>query len=275
MPALSKACLAAGAVVLTAALLACSDGTARVGAATPPPLAGRVDYQVGGAYTPSGSTAIVVRDASAGPVPGKYNICYVNAFQTQPGTLPTWQKEHPDLVLTRGAAPVTDPDWPDEALLDTSTAANRRQLAGLLGNDLDGCAESGFDAVELDNLDSYLRSGKRLSSAGNLAMAGLLVHRAHALGLAVAQKNAPEIAAQARRQPGFDFVVAEECETFDECGAYTGAYGRRVIEIEYTDNGRAAFARACRERGGKISILLRDRDVARRGQPGYVSRWCP
>lgn len=241
---------------------------------TPPPVAGRVDYQLGGAYAPDARARIVVRDSTDAAVPGRYNICYVNAFQTQPGTLAAWRRDHPDLVLTRDGRPVTDPDWPDEAVLDTSTAARRSALADVVGRQLARCAQAGFDAVELDNLDSYLRSGGRLTPGDNVAMVALLAHRAHALGLAAAQKNAVEIGSAGRRKAGLDLAVAEECQVHDECDYYRGLYGRRVIEIEYTDNGRAAFEQACRERGSQISVLLRDREVVPRGRPGHVSRWC-
>lgn len=248
-------------------LASCSPGP------TPPPAAGRADYQIGGAYRPDDDVAIVIRDVSAAPVAGRYNICYVNAFQTQPGTLSRWLREHPGLVLTRGGAPVTDPDWPDEALLDTSTPANRSALAGVISQDLERCSRAGFDAVELDNLDSYLRSGGRISPADNAALAGLLARRAHSLGMAAAQKNAPEIG-DAGRRAGLDLAVAEECQVYDECDHYTRLYGRHVIEIEYTDNGVRAFEQACRARGDRISVLLRDRDVLPRGRRGHVARWC-
>lgn len=241
--------------------------------AAPPPVGARVDYQLGGAYEPDRGVDVVVRDAAASPVPGVYSICYINAFQTQPGTLAAWLSQHPGLVLTEGGRPVTDPDWPDEALLDTSTAANRADLAGIIGQDLARCARKGFDAVELDNLDSYLRSDRRLTPDDNVALVRLLAARAQALGLAAAQKNASDVG-EAGRSAGLGFVIAEECQVFDECGGYTRVFGRRVIEIEYTDNGPSAFEEACRARGSQVSVLLRDRGVVARGARGYVSRWC-
>ena len=49
------------------------------------PVNGNVDYQLGDAYTPPSGTQIVSRDHTADPASGIYNICYINAFQTQPG----------------------------------------------------------------------------------------------------------------------------------------------------------------------------------------------
>jgi hypothetical protein len=45
-----------------------------------------------------------------------------------------------------------------------------------------------------------------------------------------------------------------------------------VIEIEYT---RRAFDAACARRAGRISIVLRDRDVTPLGRPGAVEQHCP
>jgi hypothetical protein len=73
---------------------------------------------------------------------------------------------------------------------------------------------------------------------------------------------------------GFDFAIAEECQVYSECASYTRAYGRHVIEVEYTDNGRWYYRRACAARGNRISVILRDRDVLPRGHTGYVYRAC-
>ncbi|MEJ5946548.1 endo alpha-1,4 polygalactosaminidase [Pseudokineococcus basanitobsidens] len=242
---------------------------------TPPPVGARADYQLGGAYAPARGVGVVTRDRTEPPARGVYSVCYVNAFQTQPQEAAWWRRHHPDLLLRDGRGrTVEDEGWPGELLLDTRTAATRAGVAAVVGGWLDGCAAKGYRAVELDNLDSWLRSGGRLTTGGNLALAQLLARRAHARGLAVAQKNAPELTRSQVRTAGFDFAVAEECEVYDECDAYTAVHGRRVVEIEYTDNGRAAFRRACAERGGRVSVLLRDRDVVPRGEPGYVSQTC-
>jgi hypothetical protein len=239
-----------------------------------PPAGARPSYQLGGAFTPAAGVGIVDRDRHARPVPGTYSICYVNAYQAQPEELSWWRRRHRRLLLTRGGRPVVDAQW-DEQLLDTSTPAKRTELAAVLGGWIDGCARAGFQAVEPDNLDSWSRSGGLVTRGDNLALARLLIRRAHAAGLAIAQKNAAEVSSAGRRL-GFDFAVAEECQVYGECGAYTGAYGREVIEVEYSDNGGAKnFLAACRARGSQISLEYRDRDLLPRGAGGYVERWCP
>ncbi len=234
-----------------------------------PPVPARADYQLGGAYDPDPSVGIVVRDRTAEPVPGLYNICYVNAYQTQPDEADLWSGAAADLVLRDAVgAPVVDEEW-DELILDTSTSAKRQRLADVVGPWVDGCAAAGFQAVELDNLDTWTRSGGRLKASDNLAYASLLVSRAHGAGLVVAQKNAAGLGSQGRAA-GFDFAVAEDCQVWSECDAYTEVYDA-VIEVEYTDR---ALTAACAARGSAVSVLRRDLDLVPRGERGYVARWC-
>lgn len=238
-----------------------------------PPAGARFSYQLGGAYRPAAGVRIVDRDRHDAPARGRYSICYLNAFQAQPDELRWWHRRHPGLLLRRHGHLVVDADW-GEVLLNVGTSARRRAVARIEYGWIDGCARAGFQAIEADNLDSYTRSHHLLSAADALAFARLLIGRAHRDGLAIAQKNAAGLSAAAHRA-GFDFAVAEECEVYRECGSYTRVYGREVIEIEYTDEPAAAFARACRERGRSISITRRDRDLLPAGSTGHVEQWCP
>lgn len=239
---------------------------------TLPPTGGVADYQLGGAYKPSSKVEIITRDRSDPAVRGLYSICYINSFQTQPGQLRWWKKKHPHLLLRDSLGRlVHDREWPDEVLLDIRSGKKRAALAKINRGWFDRCRRDGYTAVEPDNLDSWTRSRKLIKSAHTVTYAKQLVRQAHQSRLAIAQKNAPQLS---RRNIGFDFAVAEECEVYRECGRYTQAYGTRMIEIEYTDNGRSAYKRACRARGGEASILLRDRDVVRRGARGYSYKTC-
>ena len=242
---------------------------------TAPPVHGRFDYQIGGSYTPRADVRIVDRDRHSKPAPGVYSICYVNAFQTQPEENGWWLKHHPDLLLRNAKGKlVQDPGWPGESLFDTSTSAKRAALMKVHGRWLDYCAMKGFRAVEPDNLDSWTRSHGLLTKAENLAFAKLLVVRGHHDGLAMAQKNTTELGSAGKSTAHFDFALAEECQVYTECGSYTSVYGRHVIEIEYTDNGRKAFTAACKARGSRISVILRDRDVVKRGRSAYRYSVC-
>ncbi|MDF2508269.1 MAG: hypothetical protein K0Q52_2128 [Microbacterium sp.] len=236
-----------------------------------PPSGATPDYQLGGAYEPAPDVGIVGRDRGAEPAEGMYSICYVNGFQTQPGEFDSWPD---DLLLQHDGEVVFDPDWPDEALLDTSTAERRERIAAAVTPWIDGCADAGFDAVEFDNLDSYSRSDEALSLDDNLALATLFVDAAHAAGLAAGQKNAAEDAAVLREQAGFDFAVTEECAVYTECGAYSAIYGDHVIDIEYADELPRSFAEMCADDDSPASMVLRDRDLVTPGTEGYVFETC-
>jgi hypothetical protein len=231
-------------------------------AVAPLPVGTDVDYQLGGARPVPAHVGIVVRDRRAAPVAGKYNVCYVNAFQTQPDERRFW-RAHWWLVLKRDGRPLVDQAW-GEWLLDTRTPAKRARLAVIVGRWIDGCAGSGFAAVELDNLDSWSRSHGEIRRRHNKALARLLVARAHRAGLAVAQKNWAEWDG---RVAGFDFAVAEECGRWHECGEYVAHYGRKVLVVEYR---RVDFERTCARWGDQLAIVLRDRDLL----PDGTRRWC-
>jgi hypothetical protein len=262
---------AIGAIVAT--LMSASTVGMAPAPRTPPVDAG-FDYQLGAAYALPGGVSVVTRDRTARPAADAYDICYVNGYQTQPGELGWWRRTHRSLLLRDGGRLVHDPGWPGEVLLDTSTAAKRRQIAQVVGGWIAGCARDGFDAVEPDNLDSYTRSRRLLDRTGALALAGLLAGRAHREGLAIAQKNLAGLTRARRIAVGFDFAVSEECSVWHECGAYRRAYRRHVIEIEYTDNGRAAFRRSCRDHGDAWSIVLRDRMLRTPASPHYAYASC-
>jgi len=244
-----------------------------------PPTAGAFDYQLGAAYELAGGVDVVVRDATSEPVPGAYSVCYVNGFQTQPGEEQLWLEDHPDLVLRDAdGEPVVDPDWPDELVLDPSTAAQRDGILAVLGPVVTGCADAGFDAVEIDNLDTWTRfddpATGRIDEDGALALAAAYVGLAHDAGLAVAQKNAAEIAAVAHDDLGFDLAVTEECAAYDECAAYTDVYGDHVLQVEYTDALPVPFAQVCAREDRAPLTVLRDRDLVGPDDAAYAREQC-
>ena len=274
---------AAGVALLLAAALVlagCTGGSAppspgaddRSATVTPPPVGALPDYQLGGAYDPPEAVGIVGRDRSAEPAAGRYSLCYVNGFQTQPGELTDWPE---DLLLRDGGDVVFDPDWPDEALLDTGTAEQRSRIAAIVRPWIEGCAAAGFQAVEFDNLDSFSRSAGALTLEDNLALAEVFVDAAHDAGLAAGQKNAAEHAAALRERAGFDFALTEECAAYAECAGYAEVYGDHVIDIEYTDQLPRSFAELCADPESPSSMVLRDRDLVTPDDPGYVFALCP
>jgi hypothetical protein len=229
---------------------------------TLPPVGTDWDYQLGGARPVPAHVGIVERDRLAHPVAGRYNVCYINGFQTQTNEKRFWHR-HWALVLKDRGRPVVDSVW-GEWLLDIRTAAKRDALARIMGRWTRGCAAHGFQAVEYDNLDSFSRSHHLISKADARRYAALLVRRAHAAGLAAAQKNWAEWNGTT---VGFDFAVAEQCGQYHECDRYVAHYGRHVLAVEYRD---AAFRRTCARWSDVIAVVRRDVELTRHG----VRRWC-
>lgn len=249
--------------------------SATTGVALPQEYAG-FDYQLGGPYPPPEGVSIVERDRTATPAGLGYDICYVNGFQTQPSESHEFARQHPELVLHADGGPLVDPGWPDEYLFDTSSVAKRDALAAIVGAWIRGCKKSGFDAVEIDNLDSYTRSHGALTVDDNMALAAQYAHLAHDAGLAIAQKNTADQTARLKKA-GYDFAVTESCHFYAECDAYTSAYVV-VLDIEYTDEMTGhAFDDACRDsvRSPRAPVMiLRDHDLVAPGDDGYTYRAC-
>lgn len=262
----SRLIAAAAAAAITAATALILMPTAAEAAVTLPPTHAKFDYQIGGAYTPPAGVQVVTRDRTASPAAGLYNICYVNAFQVQPGEQSQWDS---DLLLRDSAGRlVIDEDW-GEPLLDIRGAKAARVAAKVNGW-IDGCATKGYKAIEPDNYDSYERSKSLITKAQARTYLKLLADHAHLKNLAIAQKNTVELA-QYRTSVGLDFAVAEECGQYEECGDYVDYFGNNVIVIEYTNGGRT---KACSGFGSTLSIVQRDVDVSTPGTSGYVRKTC-
>jgi hypothetical protein len=245
--------------------------TATTAAYTTPPENATFDYQLGGAYTPPSGVTVVSRDYTASPAAGIYNICYVNAFQTQPDAQSWWEKNHPELLLRdKNGDLVEDEDW-GEIMLDYSTDAKRTALTTVVGGWIDTCASKGFKAVEPDNLDTYTRVDGLLTEDQAVAYAAKLSAYAHNKGLAIGQKNTAELSTAKAKTAGFDFAVAEECGEWDECDEYTRTYGNKVLVIEYSQSG---FTKACASHGSKLSVVQRDVAVSAPGSKTYVWKAC-
>jgi glycosyl hydrolase family 114 len=238
-----------------------------------PPANAVWDYQIGGPYTPVAAVGIVDRDHTAAAAAGKYNICYVNGYQTQPGESKSWPTAA--LLKDKNGKLVEDKEWPGEYMVDTRTATSRTAIMSVVGAWIDSCASKGFKAVEVDNLDSFTRDpSKQSTEAGNMALAKQLVERSHGKGLAIGQKNTVELAGKGR-STGFDFAVVESCQVYKECNGYTDVYGTQVYEVEYVEEGGLNnFNAACKARGAKISITYRDVLVKPSGQSGYTFKYC-
>ena len=170
--------------------------------------------------------------------------------------------------------PVVDPGWPDELLLDMSTDDRRGAITSVVGDVIEGCATAGFDAVEIDNLDSYSRSAGRLTLDDAVDLVSRYAAVAHEAGLAIAQKNTAELGVRGRDEAGLDFAVVEECHRWDECSAYTQVYGDAVIDVEYADDLRGSFSDVCADSATPVSTVMRDRALVTPHRSGYVFAHC-
>ena len=232
-------------------------------AIAPLPTGTDVDYQLGGAASAPANVGIVVRDRAEQPQAGRYNVCYVNGFQTQENERAFWLKRPALILRERSGAPVIDEAW-GEFLLDLRTPDKRKRIAKIVTRWTKGCAKHGFDAVEYDNLDSFTRSHRLLTRKDALKFARLLTKGAHRNGLAAGQKN---LAGFDGHRVGYDFAVSEECGHYDECAAYVDDFGDQVLMIEY---GAGDFEATCDGYGDTHAVVLRDRDLT----PEGVHQWC-
>lgn len=226
-----------------------------------PPAGAAFDYQLGGdGPLPEGVT-VVARDWQGGTPAGGavYDICYVNAFQSQPDV------EWPAEVVSDAE----DPEWPGEFAIDLSTPGNRGLAAAAVERMIEQCAAQSFDAVEFDNLDTFTRFPQLgFGRAEAVEYATTLVGLAHVRGLAAGQKNSVELLGQ---PIGFDFAVVEQCGEYDECEAFADAFGSLVFAIEYTDEGLAA---ACASLGDDASVIRRDLGLSPLGAEDHVYETC-
>ena len=246
-----------------------TGGTSSTTKVTLPTANASWDYEIGGIYTPPSGVKVVSRDRNSAPAALLYNICYVNGFQIQPDEESFWTGQHPTLILRDSAnKPVVDTAW-NEMLLDTSTAAKRTELAAIVGGWITKCKTDGFNAVEIDNLDSYSRSSGLLTPANNIAFMAQLSAVAHQNGLAIAQKNSSELLGSVATM-GTDFAVVEECNRYSECDTYTAAYGTLVFIIEYRLQD---FQTGC-TKYPQLSIVLRDLNVSTPSSSSYVYQGC-
>jgi hypothetical protein len=187
---------------------------------------------------------------------GVLAICYVSV-----GTLEDWRADaaaFPSEVL--GAAYA---GWPGERFLDI-----RRLdlLLPLMEARFRRCAEAGFGAVEPDNIDLHINdTGFPIAAEDVLAYVRALAQTAHGLGLRIAQKNAPDLAAALA--PQLDFAMTENCLADGWCAAMApyGRAGKAVLAAEY-DVPRDRRAALCdRAPAAGLSLLFVDRSLDRPG----------
>lgn len=179
-------------------------------------------------------------------------ICYVSV-----GSFENWRPDvdaFPKEVLGKDYEGWSGEKWLDIRRIDL--------LAPIMRDRLDLCAAKGFDAVEPDNMEIYTNdTGFPLTYDDQLRYALWLAEEAHQRGLAIGQKNAPDMTHDL--VDVFDFAILEDAFYYDwaeDMKPYSGA-GKAVFAAEYTDM-TGDFENACRQSQRlKFSTILKRRDL--------------
>ncbi len=150
-------------------------------------------------------------------------ICYIDVG--------TWESWRPDAKrFPRSVLGATN-GWPGERWLDVRRLA---VLEPIIKARLEMCAKKRFDAVEPDNIDAWQNStGFPITAAQQLTYNKWVAGEAHALGLAVFQKNDPDQAKSL--EPHFDGMLDEQCNEYAQCSLlapYRAAH-KPVLNAEY------------------------------------------
>lgn len=196
---------------------------------------------------PDGVTAA---DVAALTARGVAPICYVSV-----GTVEEWRDDAasfpPDLV---GRA---YDGWPGERFLD---ARRIEDLLALMAPRFARCAALGFVAIEADSIDlHHNETGFPIGAAEALAYARAVAGLAHGMGLAISQKNAPDLIPDLVGV--MDFMVSENAvaDGWHALAAPYLAAGKPVFAIEYAPD--AAARRVICAQGGDLSITFKRRDL--------------
>ncbi|MDA1001998.1 MAG: endo alpha-1,4 polygalactosaminidase, partial [Chloroflexi bacterium] len=165
---------------------------------------------------------------------GRGVICYFSA-----GSHEDWRADAAAFPADVIGEPLGD--WEGERWLDIRSPT----VMAVLTSRLDLAGERGCDGVEPDNVDGFANdTGFPLTERDQIAFNRALADAAHARGLAVALKNAPELIPAL--VDVFDFAVTEQCHEQGWCEDVAPfiAAGKPVFDAEYTGDEAEATALA-------------------------------
>jgi endo-alpha-1,4-polygalactosaminidase (GH114 family) len=153
-------------------------------------------------------------------------ICYISVG--------SWEDKRPDADQFPEEVLGNDYEgWPGERWLDIRRID---LLSPIMLARLDLCQSKGFDGVEPDNIDIHEnRTGFPLTYQDQLTYARWLADAAHARGLAIGLKNAPDMVADSL--PFLDFAITEDAYYYgwvDQMLPFITA-GKAIFAAEYTD----------------------------------------
>ena len=192
---------------------------------TPPPVNAPFDYQIGGAYPPRRRSRRRPRPARRRPRPASYDVCYVNAFQTQPDEATWWKTNHDDLLLRRRRAPTWSTASGTRCCSTRRPRRSARRCARVVGGWIDGCRRSGLQRGRARQ--------PRLATAGAQAADQAGQHRLRQAARRARARGGPGDRAEERpptrrrtaSASGFDFAIAEECQATTSAATTPSAYG--------------------------------------------------
>jgi hypothetical protein len=179
-------------------------------------------------------------------------ICYISV-----GSFENWREDadqFPEEVLGKKYEGWSGERWLDIRRIDL--------LAPIMLARLDDCTEKGFDAVEPDNIEIHTNdTGFPLTYEDQLRYAVWLANEAHARGLAIGLKNAPDQVKDLVEL--YDFAITEDCFYYDWCREMVPFIeaGKAVFAAEYTDLD-GDFSKYC-ELSAELgfSTILKNRDL--------------
>lgn len=187
-------------------------------------LDGRINFSVDAPVYDIDGFEATAADVSKLHGLGRKVVCYIDV-----GAGESYRPDYkliPSSVLGR-----TVDGWAQERWLDIRKI---QLLQPMLDNRFNMCQSKGFDAIEPDLVDGYANTtGFPLTVADQIAFNNHLADMAHARGMSIALKNAPELVAQ--EVSVFDFAIVEECLQYRECAAYQPfiTAGKAVLHAEY------------------------------------------
>ncbi|CAN5217074.1 hypothetical protein BH11MYX1_BH11MYX1_28550 [soil metagenome] len=179
-------------------------------------------------------------------------ICYIES-----GDYATSRPDAGDFAPSIVTTPL--PGFPDEYFidiraLDAPAGPTGRTLRQIMAARFDVAHAKNCDGIEpdLDDLQNYA-TGYSISMADQLAYNAFLIGMAHDRGMSLGLKNGIGDAPATTQEfvdrsiaNGTDWAINEECNQFDECGAYAAfiTTGRAVLQVEYLDNQTIGYAGA-------------------------------
>jgi hypothetical protein len=180
-------------------------------------------YDVDGFLTTPAQVRSIHRSWQAATLPHPRAFCYLDL---------AWEMYRPDASPRLGGFPARTLGnvyfgFPQERWIDVRQT---RALMPMLERRIRMCAAKGFDAVELDDIDSFdppSTTGFRLTPGDFQSFLAVALNAVHRHGMTVLWKNSPLLAWWGRRYA--DGAVVEECYVYAQCHssdlAGTRAYG--------------------------------------------------